>query len=79
MRFKVGDEVIAVKPCDFVDSFVGRKGKITYIYDKKMRLPVSVHFEKTAVYSECTWSCEETSLDFADKKEGNQYLFDFDK
>ena len=76
MKFKIGDEVIAIKPCDFVASFVGRKGVVNNIFPQE-RLEVSVSFEKTETNSKTDWCCEESSLDFTEKKEGNQYIFDF--
>ena len=78
MKFKIGDEVIAIKPCDRVDSFIGRKGKVTAVFTAG-RLTVNVHFEATGLYGENTWSCEENSLDFMQKREGSQYILDFDK
>lgn len=69
MKFKVGDRVKAVAPCDDKEAFMGKVGVVRKI-EKHWDLPVQVMFDEEVEYEDddgdlmtaVFWWCEEGSL-----------------
>lgn len=81
MKFKVNDEIIAIKPCDGNDDLIGITGKIFEIRPEE-ELSCGVYFERLGIngenYRYCWW-CEEDSLSLSKCIKNKQLLFDFEE
>ena len=73
-KFKVGDRVKAIRPCDMEPGYVGCYGTVLTISSESDRLPVQVRFEQCEDSDPPVWWCESESLELVTSNKTNMSI-----
>lgn len=68
MKFKIGDKVVGIAPCDNDVRYIGIQGKVSYVDTRGTRIPYEVTWEIQTKNGDHKWYCEESSLSFVKVK-----------